>query len=47
MATTEMDITIFPLIGKEYMWFMKEGKYDQAAKCIKSKIMTKVIDYVL
>ena len=26
---------------------MKEGKYDQAARCIKSRIMTKVIDYVL
>ena len=26
---------------------MKEGKSDQAARCIKSSIMTKVIDYVL
>ena len=26
---------------------MKEGKSDQAARCIKSRIMTKVIDYVL
>ena len=26
---------------------MKEGKYDQAVRCIKSRIMTKVIDYVL
>ena len=26
---------------------MKEGKYEQAARCIKSRIMTKVIDYVL
>ena len=29
------------------MCFLKEGKYDQAASCIKSRIMTKVIDYVL
>ena len=29
------------------MCFMKEGKSDQAARCIKSKIMTKVIDSVL
>ena len=29
------------------MCFIKEGKYDQAARCIKSRIMTKVIDYVL
>ena len=26
---------------------MKEGKYDQASRCIKSRIMTEVIDYVL
>ena len=26
---------------------MKEGKSDQAARCIKSRIVTKVIDYVL
>ena len=26
---------------------MKEGKTDQAARCIKSRIITKVIDYVL
>ena len=29
------------------MCFIKEGKSDQAARCIKSRIMTKVIDYVL
>ena len=29
------------------MCFLKEGKSDQAARCIKSRIMTKVIDYVL
>ena len=29
------------------MCFMKEGKSDQAARCIKSRIMTKVIDSVL
>ena len=26
---------------------MKEGKYDQAARCIKSRIMSKANDYVL
>ena len=26
---------------------MKEGKSSQAARCIKSRILTKVIDYVL
>ena len=26
---------------------MKEGKSDQAARCIKSRIMNKVIDYIL
>ena len=38
---------ILPPVGKEYMCFMKEGKSDQAARRIKSRIMTKVIDYVL
>ena len=28
------------------MFFMKEGESDQAARCIKSMITTKVIDYV-
>ena len=39
--------TILPLVGKKYMCFMKEGKTDQAARCIISSIMTKVVDYVL
>ena len=38
---------ILPPVGKEYMYIMKEGKYDQAAKCIEARIMSKVIDYVL
>ena len=38
---------ILPPVGKEYICFMKEGKSDQAARCIKSRIVTKVIDYVL
>ena len=29
------------------MYFHKYGKTAQAAKCIKSRVMTKVIDYVL
>ena len=38
---------ILPLVGKEYMCFLKEIKSDQATRCIKSRIMTKVIDSVL
>ena len=38
--------TKLPPVGKYYMCFMKEGKYYQAARCIKSRIMTKVIDSV-
>ena len=38
---------ILPLVGNEYMCFMNEGKSDQASRCIKYRIMTKVIDYVL
>ena len=29
------------------MCFQKDGKIDQAARCIKSRILTKVVDYVL
>ena len=39
--------TILPLIGKEYMCFYKDGKTAQAARYIKSRITTKVIDYVI
>ena len=39
--------TILSMFGKEYMCFMKEGKSYQAARCIESRIMTKVIDSVL
>ena len=35
-----------PLVGKEYMCFRIDGKYDQAAKCVKSRIITKIIDCV-
>ena len=38
---------ILPPVGEEYMCFMKEGKSYQAARCIKSSIMTNVIDFVL
>ena len=38
---------ILPPVGKEYICFMKEGKSDQAARCIKLRIMAKVIDHVL
>ena len=39
--------TKFPSVGKEYMCFHNDGKTAQAAKCVKSRIMTKVIDSVL
>ena len=39
--------TILPLVGKEYMCFQKDGKTSQAARCINSSIITKVIDYVI
>ena len=39
--------TILPLVGKEYMCFMKKGKSDQAVRYIKSRITTKVIGSVL
>ena len=39
--------TILPPVGKKYMCFLKEGKYDQDARCIKSMIMTKVINFIL
>ena len=29
------------------MCFLKKGKSEQAARCIKSRIMTKVIDFVI
>ena len=38
---------ILPPVSKEYMYFQKDGKNSQAARCIKSRIMTNVIDYVL
>ena len=34
-------------VGKYYMCFQIDGKSAQEAKCVKSKIMTNVIDYVL
>ena len=39
--------TIIPLVGKEYICFQKDGKTTQDSRCIKSRIMTRVIDYVL
>ena len=38
--------TILPPIDKYYKCFQKDGKTSQATRCIKSRIMTKVIDYV-
>ena len=34
-------------VRKEYMCFQKDGKTFQTAQCIKSRIITKVIDYFL
>ena len=39
--------TKLPPVGKEYMCFQFYGKSSQAAKCVKSRIMTNVIDFVL
>ena len=36
-----------PPVGKEYMCFHIDGKSYQAAKCVKSSIITKVIDCVI
>ena len=36
-----------PTVDKEYMCFRNDGKTAQVAKCVKSKIMNRVIDYVL
>ena len=38
--------TKIPPVGKEYMSFHNYGKTAQAAKFIKSRIITKLIDYV-
>ena len=39
--------TRLPPVGKEYMCFQNDCKTAQAYRCIKSRIMTKLIDYVL
>ena len=38
---------IWTEVGKSYMYFQNDGKTVQKARCIKSNIMTRVIDYVL
>ena len=39
--------TILPPVDKYYICFKKVGKTAQATRCIKSRIMTEVISYVL
>ena len=39
--------TKLPPVGKEYMCFQKDVRTAQAGNYIKSRIITKVIDYVL
>ena len=39
--------TILPTKGKEYMCFQKDVETAQASRCIKSRIMNKVIDSIL
>ena len=39
--------TKLPPAGKEYFCFQINGKYSQAAKCVKSRILTDVIDCIL
>ena len=36
-----------PPVGKEYLCFQVNGKYSLAARCVKSRIMAKVIDSIL
>ena len=36
-----------PPVGKKYICFQNDGETSQASKCIKYRIMTKVIDSVL
>ena len=38
---------ILPTVVKEYMCFLKEGKSDQADRCIKSRTIIMVIYFVL
>ena len=38
---------ILPSVGKEYMCIQNDGKTAQAARCIKSRILTKVIKYII
>ena len=40
-TTTEL-----PPAGKEYLCFQIDGKYSQAAKCVKSRITNKVINSI-
>ena len=53
IATTFSSILIFHIpiiitsVSKEYICFLKEGKTDQATRCIESRIITNVIDSVL
>ena len=44
---TEFETTILPPVGKEYTCFQNNSKTYQASRCIKSRIMTKAIDYVI
>ena len=39
--------TKLPPLGKYYFYFQNDGKNAQATKCIKSRIMIKVVYYVL
>ena len=36
-----------PPVGKEYMYFRIDGKSAQAAKCVDSSIIARVLDCVL
>ena len=48
---TSNTLMILPPVGKEYMFFLlcflKEGKSNQSSSCIKSRIMTNVVDSVI
>ena len=48
IETVKLQATIkLPPTAKECLCFQINGKSSQAAKCIKSRIITKVINYIL
>ena len=42
-----LDLTHLPPLGKEYLCFQVDNKSPHAAQCVKSRVLNKVIDYIL